>query len=102
MINVGFDNFVPLDRVTAVGGPRSKPVSRVVRGAGKRDQLIDFTAGRRAKGVIILDSGQVVLSSLNAQTLAARFDRELERRRLAGGEGEGCCPRLVYVFVDSA
>lgn len=101
MINVGFDNFVPPEQVAVVVGPRPKPVSRMVKRAGQADRLIDVTSGRRTKGVVILDSGQVILSSLTTVTLAGRFDREVERRGLTGGEGGGCWrQRLADVLAS--
>ncbi|MDP3063919.1 MAG: DUF370 domain-containing protein [Chloroflexota bacterium] len=80
MIKVGFENYVPPERVAAVGQPGSKPLTRMTRRAKERDMLIDFTAGRRTKGVVILDSGQLVLSALTPETLAGRYDKEMERR----------------------
>ena len=79
MINVGFDNYVAPARVAAVGQPGSKPLIRLVRRARVRDMLIDFTLGRKTKALVILDSGQVVLSALSSEALAGRYDREVER-----------------------
>lgn len=82
MINVGFNNYVPPGRVAAMAQPGSKPLMRLRQRAQERDMLIDFTMGRKTKGMVILDSGQVVLSSFTSETLAGRYDREMERRAL--------------------
>ncbi len=63
MIQVGFDNYVSLEVIRAVGHPGAAPMTRPMSQAREKGLLVDFTAGRRCKAIVILDSGQVVLSS---------------------------------------
>ncbi len=47
--------------------------------------MIDATQGRRTKAVIVLESGQVVLSAVQPDTIARRF----ATRQLSEQEGKG-------------
>jgi len=68
--------------------------TRAMQEARKNGLLIDFTGGRRCKGILLLDTGQVVLSFLSSDTLAKRYReekvrREREVRGLMGNPGGG-------------
>jgi extracellular matrix regulatory protein A len=80
MIQVGFDNYVSLESIRAVGHPGPAPMTRLVSQSRERGLLVDFTAGRRCKAILVLDSGQVVLSSLTSDTIARRV-REAKASR---------------------
>jgi extracellular matrix regulatory protein A len=87
MIQAGFDNYVTLDSVRAVGHPGSAPITRLVNQAREKGLLVDFTAGRKCKAIIVLDSGHVVLSALTSDTLAKRVkDEKLTRLRGVASE----------------
>jgi len=76
MVNIGYGNVVNIARTVAVIGPDSAPVKRVVSEARERGQLIDATYGRRTRAVIIADSGHVLLSALQPETIANRAATE--------------------------
>lgn len=88
MIQAGFDNYVTLDSVRAVGHPGSAPITRLVNEAREKNLLVDFTAGRKCKAILVLDSGHVVLSALTSDTLAKRV-RDEKLARLRGRETIG-------------
>lgn len=71
-INIGLGNFVAADRVIAVVSPESAPIKRMVQEAKDKGIVIDSTYGRRTRGVLIMDSGQLVLSSLQPSTIIAK------------------------------
>lgn len=73
LINVGFGNTVPAERIIAIVGNDSLPVKRSIGDAKERKILIDATQGRKTRAVVFIDSGQIVLSALQPETLAARF-----------------------------
>lgn len=78
MVNVGFGNMVVIERIVTVAVPDSAPSKRIVAKAKSLDMLIDATHGRRTRALVILDSGHIVLSSLQPQTISDRVDRECE------------------------
>lgn len=73
LINIGFGNTVSASRVIAIVSPESAPIKRIVSDARDRTQLIDATYGRRTRAVIVTDSGHVVLSAIQPETVAQRF-----------------------------
>lgn len=73
LINIGFGNIVSANRVIAIVSPESAPIKRIISDARERGQLIDATYGRRTRAVIITDSGHVVLSAIQPETVAHRF-----------------------------
>lgn len=73
LINIGFGNIVAANRVIAIVSPESAPIKRIITDARDRGQLIDATYGRRTRAVIITDSGHVVLSAIQPETVANRF-----------------------------
>lgn len=74
MVPIGFGNLVHAERVIAMVVPDSAPVRRLVSDARDRGMLIDATQGRRTRAVIIADSGHVILSAVNPETVAARME----------------------------
>ncbi len=74
LINVGYGNFISSNRIIAIVGPDSAPVKRMVQEAKEERRAIDATYGRRTRAVIISDSDHVILSAVQPETIAHRFD----------------------------
>ncbi len=74
LINVGYGNFISSSRIIAIVGPDSAPVKRMVQEAKEERRAIDATYGRRTRAVIISDSDHVILSAVQPETIAHRFD----------------------------
>lgn len=70
LLSIGLGNYIEATRVIAIVSPESAPVKRLVQDARDKGLVIDSTYGRRTRGVLIMDSGQVVLSSLQPSTIA--------------------------------
>lgn len=73
LINIGFGNVIAANRLVAIISPDSSPVKRIIQDAKDRGNLIDATYGRRTRAVIITDSGHIVLSAVQPETVANRF-----------------------------
>ena len=73
LINVGFGNTVPASRIIAIVGNDSLPVKRSIADAKEKHTLIDATQGRKTRAVVFMDSGHLVLSALQPETIANRF-----------------------------
>lgn len=73
LINVGFGNTVLSERIISIVGNDSLPVKRSVADAKEHRMLIDATQGRKTRAVIYTDSGHLVLSALQPETLANRI-----------------------------
>ena len=74
LINVGNGNFISSSRIIAIIGPDSAPGKRIIQEAKEERRLIDATYGRRTRAVIISDSDHVILSAVQPETIAHRFD----------------------------
>lgn len=68
-LSIGLGNFVSANRVIAIVSPESAPVKRMVQEAKDKDLAIDSTFGRRTRAVIVMDSGQLVLSPNQPTTI---------------------------------
>ena len=73
LINIGFGNMVSAERVVAVVSPESAPIKRIIQDARDSGVLIDATYGRRTRAVIVMDSGHVILSAIQPETVANRI-----------------------------
>ncbi len=73
LINIGFGNIVSANRVIAIVSPESAPIKRIIADARDRGQLVDATYGRRTRAVMITDSGHIILSAIQPETVAHRF-----------------------------
>ena len=74
LINIGLGNMVNADRLIAIVAPESAPIKRIVQDARDKGALIDATYGRRTRAVLITDSDHVILSAIQPETVAGRFD----------------------------
>jgi extracellular matrix regulatory protein A len=73
LINIGFGNIVSASRIIAIVSPESAPIKRIITDARTAEKLIDATYGRRTRAVIVMDSGHIVLSAIQPETVANRF-----------------------------
>jgi len=73
LINIGFGNIVSAGRIIAIVSPESAPIKRVISEARDRGVLIDATYGRRTRAVIIADSGHIILSAVQPETVKHRL-----------------------------
>ena len=79
LINIGFGNMVSANRLVAVVSPESAPIKRIISDARENGQLVDATYGRRTRAVIITDSGHIILSAVQPETVAGRFGDKTEK-----------------------
>ncbi|HOB87907.1 MAG TPA: DUF370 domain-containing protein [Bacillota bacterium] len=85
LINIGFGNIVSAGRIIAIVSPDSAPIKRVISEARDRGMLIDATYGRRTRSVIVADSGHVILSAVQPETVKHRLQN---RETVINEEGE--------------
>lgn len=74
LINIGFGNMVSAERIISIISPDSAPIKRIVQEAKDSKMAIDATYGRRTRAVIMMDSGHVILSAVQPETIANRVD----------------------------
>ena len=79
LINIGFGNMIAAGRLLAIVSPESAPIKRMVQDARDSGSLIDATYGRRTRAVLVMDSGHVVLSAVQTETVARRMGARADR-----------------------
>ena len=72
LISIGFGNVVATNRIVALISPESSPIKRLIQDARDKGMLVDATYGRRTRAVVITDSGHVILSALQHETIVNR------------------------------
>lgn len=74
LINIGFGNMVSANRLIAIVSPESAPIKRIIREAEDKGMLVNATYGRRTRAVLVTDSGHIILSSVQPETVANRLN----------------------------
>ncbi len=77
LVNIGFGNIVSASRIVAIVSPESAPIKRLVQEAKDNKIVVDATYGRRTRAVLIMDSGHIILSAVQPETVAGRVDRDI-------------------------
>ena len=76
LINIGFGNMISATRMVSIVSPESAPIKRLIQESREIGKLVDATYGRKTRAVVVMDSGHVILSALQPETIANRFDME--------------------------
>ena len=73
LINIGFGNIVAANRIISIISPESAPIKRIIQEARDKGMLVDATYGRRTRAVVVVDSGPIILSAVQPETVANRL-----------------------------
>ncbi len=77
-INVGYGNMIAVERIITLTSPDSAPIKRMIQDAKDSGRVIDVSCGRKTRAVIITDSDHIILSALQAETIANRLEENGE------------------------
>ena len=83
LVSVGFGNLISAAKIVSIVSPDSAPIKRMIQEVREKGLLIDASFGRSTKAVIVMDSGNVVLSALPPETIAARCEERTEGENAA-------------------
>ena len=72
-IGIGFGNIVIDETIIEIIGPDTAPSKRLKEEAKAQHKLIDATFGRKTRALIITDSGHIVMSAINPETISQRI-----------------------------
>jgi regulator of extracellular matrix RemA (YlzA/DUF370 family) len=73
-VSTGHGTFVHVDSVIALSPPDSSPIKKLRKYAEEKGILINLTSGRKARSVLVMNTGQVILSSLQTETMVSRLN----------------------------
>ena len=78
LVNIGFGNIIAANKIVAIVSPESAPIKRIIQDAKENKSVIDATYGRKTRAVLVMDSGHIILSAVQPETIASRLDKEIE------------------------
>ena len=79
LVNIGFGNVVSANKIVSIVSPEAAPIKRIRQEAKDTKVAIDATCGRRTRAVLIMDSGHIVLSAVQPETIATRLDKDITK-----------------------
>lgn len=79
LVNIGFGNIVSANKIVTIVSPEAAPIKRMIQEAKDSKNVVDATCGRRTRAVLIMDSGHIILSSVQPETIASRLDKDLNK-----------------------
>ncbi len=74
IIGIGYNNYLDKNRLVAVLNINSSPAQRFVKKADDSGKLIDVTAGRKRKSVIVTDTGFVFVTAKTPKALTCMIE----------------------------
>lgn len=77
LVNIGYGNIISSEKMVAIVSPDSAPIKRMIQEAKENKTAVDATYGRKTRAVIIMDSGHIILSAVQPETVAGRFDKDM-------------------------
>ena len=76
LVHIGFGNMAVAERIVAIINPSSAPIKRLKEEARGEGFLIDATQGRKTRAILIMDSNHIILSGIQPETIAHRFEED--------------------------
>ena len=77
LVNIGFGNIIAANKIVAIVSPESAPIKRMIQEAKDAKTAVDATCGRRTRAVLIMDSGHIILSAVQPESVAGRVDKDI-------------------------
>ena len=68
---------IAANKIVAIVSPESAPIKRMIQEAKDAKTAVDATCGRRTRAVLIMDSGHIILSAVQPETVAGRVDKDI-------------------------
>ena len=72
LVSTGFGSVIHAERLIAILNADSAPIRRKIQEAREHGLLVDASYGRKTRSVLIMDSGQIILSAIMPDTITAR------------------------------
>lgn len=71
---VGNNSYVTTSQVVAILDPAGQAMKRLREEAHAEGRLLEATKGKKTRSIVVTASNLVILSALNTETLANRFE----------------------------
>ena len=74
LVMVGHENYINSELIAVILKPDSSPVKRLRQSAEEKGILLNASSGHKTRSLIVLTTGQVVLTSLQPMAVKKRID----------------------------
>lgn len=74
MLNIGYNNQVPIEQIIAIVDSDSAPIKRLIVRAKDLGKLYDCTKGKRTRSAVVTVEDDVYLSAFTTDSLANRME----------------------------
>lgn len=88
LLRIGFGNAVVASRVKQIVPLKSASEKRWRQEADQIGKLIDATAGRHTRSMLITDSGHIILSSMRPDILVKKLTTKTQRLKESQSSNE--------------
>ena len=79
-INIGYGNIISSNRIISIITPGAAPIKRLIQEAKEKSLVIDATSGRKTRAVIIMDTGHIILSAVQPETVVSRLNKDITEK----------------------
>ncbi len=69
VVGMGYENYIDKKRIVAVLNMDSSPARKIVKRAEEQGTLVDVTAGRKRKSIILTDCNRIFITAKNPTTI---------------------------------
>lgn len=82
LLEVGYGNYIFTSSVIMLINPLSKPARRMITKAKKEETFIDLTLGNAGACLLLLDTGEIIMSSIDVKTIMNRYMKHVNNADL--------------------
>ena len=79
-INIGYGNIISANRIISIITPGASPIKRLIQEAKEKSLVIDASSGRKTRAVIIMDTGHIILSAVQPDTVISRANKDVSEK----------------------
>ncbi|HEY4492660.1 MAG TPA: extracellular matrix/biofilm biosynthesis regulator RemA family protein [Acidobacteriota bacterium] len=81
LLRIGFGNAVVPSRLKQIQAVKASDRRHWRKNVGHMIKMIDATAGRQTRSMLIMDSGHIILSSMTPESLEQRLHELLQTKK---------------------
>lgn len=79
-INIGYGNIISANKIISIIVPGAAPIKRLIQEARDKSLLVDATSGRKTRAVIVMETGHIILSAVQPETVVSRLNKDITEK----------------------
>ncbi len=76
LIDLGFKTYIVKNRIQGIFSPSNTVIRKFKTVAGKEQMILNFTFGYETQSFIMMDSGHVVMTTLNIEKFMEKYQQD--------------------------